>query len=351
MSSEFSLIERFTRAFPQAQVEVGIGDDCAVLAPSRGSLCLTTDTLVEGVHFTRAAFLAEDVGHKALAVNLSDLASMGAVPKGFLCALTLPPWLDERYLAGVAKGMAALSRRTGAQLLGGNLSRGQELSLTLTALGEVPPGKALTRTGACPGDRLYVSGTLGDARLGLSMLPGRRARAKLARSGAVRRQLRPEPRLKLGLLARRFAAAAIDLSDGLVQDLGHLCRASKVGARLRAGDLPLSAELRRAHGSAAYLWALRGGEDYELLLAIGGRRVSSFERACASAHQKVTCIGEVVAAPGVQILGASGARLPNRDLKGFDHFVPPRGLGRSASGRLRSASKEAHQIDPQRAAE
>lgn len=259
MPGEFDLIQRFLACFPRARVPVGPGDDCAVLAPSKRALCVTTDAVVEDVHFTRATFSPADIGHKALAVNLSDLAAMGAVPRWFVCALALPRDFPPRELSALGRGMAALAKAHRISLVGGNFTSAREVSVTLTVTGELshPP---LLRTGARPGDLLYVSGTLGDARLGLQQL-----QAGVRRGAAVKRQRRPEPRIALGQVAARFASAGMDVSDGLAQDLGHLCAASRVGVALDLERLPLSPAVRSALGPEG---ALQGGEDYELLLAV-----------------------------------------------------------------------------------
>ncbi len=318
---EFERIAAFVKRFPRATVPVGIGDDCAVLRPPpRQELCVTTDSLVEDVHFTRGTFRPEDIGHKALAVNLSDLAAMGARPAWFVCALELPPWVDDAALAGIARGMSRLAKQTGIALVGGNLSRAKKLSLTLTVSGEVPRGKALLRSGARPGDLLYVSGTLGDARLGLELLRRPRHRSTEPHPGGpLRRQRRPEPRLELGLLARAHASAAIDLSDGLVQDLSHLCEASKVGVRVDLKRLPISRALREHAGVEAPLWAARGGEDYELLLAVPPRRAARFEQACRLARQEITSIGALTRQRDVVLVGPEGHLVTS--VRGFDHFA------------------------------
>ena len=235
MRGEFSLIERFLSLFPRARVPVGPGDDCAVLAPTRGALCVTTDAVVEDVHFTRAAFSSEDIGHKALAVNLSDLAAMGATPRWFVCALALPRDFPERELRGLARGMSALAREHRIALVGGNFSSARELSITITAAGELqrPRGDSLGRTARPP--PLYVrSAGRGAARVDRTSQAGKR------RSPAILRQRRPIPRVALGRLAARFASAGMDISDGLAQDLGHLCEASRVGAEVELAHLPLS---------------------------------------------------------------------------------------------------------------
>ncbi|QRK09974.1 thiamine-phosphate kinase [Archangium violaceum] len=315
-AGEFTLIDLFLSHFPRARVPVGPGDDCAVLGPSRGAQCITTDAVVEDVHFTRAWFSPEDIGHKALAVNLSDLASMGAVPRWFVCALSLPRDFPRRELLGIARGMSALAREHGISLVGGNFSSARELSITITAAGELLPGTApITRAGGRPGDVLYVSGTLGDARLGLQQL-----QAGQRRSAAILRQKRPVPKVELGRLAARFASAGLDLSDGLAQDLGHLCTASRVSAELELERLPLSRSVRASLGAEG---ALAGGEDYELLLAVPPERTSAFERACLRVEEPLTRIGSLTQGQPGHIRDASGRslRLP----AGFDHF---RGGGR-----------------------
>ncbi|RKG86135.1 thiamine-phosphate kinase [Corallococcus sp. CA049B] len=313
MPGEFDLIQRFLACFPRARVPVGPGDDCAVLAPFKGALCVTTDAVVEDVHFTRAAFSAADIGHKALAVNLSDLAAMGATPRWFVCALALPRDFPARELSALGRGMAALAKAHRIMLVGGNFTSAREVSVTLTVTGELSRAP-ITRAGARPGDLLYVSGTLGDARLGLQQLqagvPG------IHRSAAVRRQRRPEPRIALGKLAARFASAGMDVSDGLAQDLGHLCAASRVGVELELDRLPLSPAVRAALGPEG---ALRGGEDYELLLAVPPSRMQAFERACARAGQEVTRVGVLTRERTLRIRDAGGHVLTPP--AGFDHFA------------------------------
>ncbi|WP_224361648.1 thiamine-phosphate kinase [Hyalangium versicolor] len=309
MRGEFSLIDQFLGAFPRARVPVGPGDDCAVLAPSRGSLCVTTDAVVEDVHFTRAHFSPEDIGHKALAVNLSDLAAMGATPRWFLCALALPKDFSERELLRVARGMSALAREHRIALVGGNFTSARELSITITAAGELQR-PALTRGGGRPGDLLYVSGTLGDARLGLIQL-----QAGQRRGPAILRQRRPVPRVALGRLASRFASAGMDVSDGLAQDLGHLCEASRVGAEVELTHLPMSRAVRVALGAEG---ALAGGEDYELLLAVPSGSTLAFERACARAGESVTCIGKLTRERHRVLKDATGRLIAPPP--GFDHF-------------------------------
>lgn len=313
-SPEFSLIARFASAFASPPPPKGPGDDCAVLPALREEWCVTVDAVVEGVHFSLPHFTFEDVGHKALAVNLSDLAAMGARPRWFLCALAIPKKLGNRPVMAMAHGMRALARMHDITLVGGNVTASRQLSITIAAGGEVARGAALTRSGARPGDRLYVSGTLGGARLGLSLL------RQGVRSPAVARQLRPSPRIRLGLLSVRYARAAIDLSDGFSQDLRQLCRASRTGARIEIERLPVSRELRARAGSdrRAARWALAGGEDYELLLAVPPHRSAAFERACARAGEQVRDVGAMTRGSRVAFF-AGGHAIPAP--LGYDHLA------------------------------
>jgi thiamine-monophosphate kinase len=312
---EFELIARFARPAPRsgAGVALGIGDDAAVLRLPRGrDLVATVDAVVEGVHFD-GRFAPEDVGWKALAVSLSDLAAMGARPLWALCALAAPGSADPGRLARAGRGLAACARRFGVALAGGNLTRAACLSLTVTALGAVRPGRALRRAGARPGDLLVVSGALGGAAWG---------RRRGAPPEAVRRQRRPEPRLALGRALAGVASACIDLSDGLLQDLGHLCRASGVGAEVWLSDLPLAAGLPEAARGRADLEALAlgGGEDYELLAAVPPGRL---DRALALSRRlrvPLQVAGIVTAGRGAVARGLGGERLRPRS-GGWDHLA------------------------------
>jgi thiamine-monophosphate kinase len=317
---EFQLIERFTRPFLAGRgVRVGIGDDAAVLRPPPGhDLVLTVDAVVEGVHFDRA-FSPEEVGWKALAVNLSDLAAMGARPLWALVALATPPAADLRWLERVGRGMARCARRHRTSVVGGNVTAAAEVSLTLTVAGVVRRGRALLRSGARAGDLLVVSGTLGDAALGLR--PG-------AARALRRRQRRPVPRLALGQGAVGIARAAIDVSDGLLQDLGHLCDASGKGARVDLDRLPLSRGYRAATTGRTdpHEEALSGGEDYELLLAVPPARLAALEQAARRARTPVTVIGEIEAQAGIRVVkGGGGLYRPIR--AGHDHLRSGRVVG------------------------
>ncbi len=322
--TEFELIARFSRPAPRsgAGVVLGIGDDAALLRPPPGAdLAVTVDAVVDGVHFG-AGFAPEDVGWKALAVNLSDLAAMGARPLWALCALAVPPDADERRLLGVGRGLAACARRFGVALAGGNVTRAAELSLTVTAVGTVGRGRALRRAGARPGDALVVSGTLGDAALGL-----RRG----APAAAVRRQRRPEPRVALGQALVGVASACIDVSDGFLQDLDHLCRASGVGAEVSAQHLPTSRAFDRARlpeGVRLDL-LLGGGEDYELLAAVPPGRLGRALEAAARVGAPLRYAGDLVRGSRVRVRDLRGKVFRPRR-RGHDHLA--RGYRRNPLG-------------------
>lgn len=310
---EFEIIALFTRAVPVAGrgVVVGPGDDAAVLRTAPGEdLVATVDAVVADVHFDRRA-TPSDVGWKALAVNLSDLAAMGARPVAALVALGLPRGTPAPMLRGIARGLGACARAHRIPVVGGNVTRADALSLTVTALGAVPAGRAVLRSGARPGDVVAVTGTVGDAALGLR---------QGAAPALARRQRRPTPRVAAGLALAGLVRAAIDVSDGLVQDLGHLCRASGVGARIGLTDLPLSPAYRRAARALADPWgpALGGGEDYELVVALSPPLLPAARAAAARAGAPLTAIGRFVRARGVQVVGPRGE--PVSPPPGHDHL-------------------------------
>jgi thiamine-monophosphate kinase len=318
--NEDELIARYFagRGPARDDVALGIGDDAALLrVPAGTELVSAVDALVAGVHFFPGA-AAGDVGHRALAVNLSDLAAMGARPAWGLLALVLPT-ADETWLAGFSAGLFELAARHDVALVGGDTNRGP-LCVCLQLHGHVPSGAALRRGGARPGDEVWVSGTLGDAAAGLVLERDGATGADAAAAAHVRaRFLRPEPRVAEGISLRGIASAAIDVSDGLVRDAGRLADASGAGIELDAGLLPLSGALRALHDDTRARWlALGGGDDYELLFAVPPARAAALARATEAWPVPCARIGRVVAGSGVRV-HLDGADLPV-GTPGFRHF-------------------------------
>lgn len=326
---EFDLIARyFQRAESQGprHAVVPNGDDCAVIAPAAGmQLAVSTDTMVEGRHFLSTVDPAR-LGHKALAVNLSDLAACGAQPLAFTLALTLPR-VDEAWLAGFSSGLLALADEHGCELIGGDTTAGP-LAIGITVMGEVPPGQALLRSGARPGDELWVSGWPGEARLALEAFRGTLAPPLDGEAfEAVRlRMERPTPRVALGLALRGLATSAIDVSDGLLGDLGHVLRRSRVGAAIALGALPISAWLAARPPAQQHDCVLAGGDDYELLFTAPATRHADVQAAGQASGVPVHRIGLVQADAGLRLRdgawgaeGPQGAGIANR-WTSFDHF-------------------------------
>lgn len=322
---EFDLIARyFTR--PVRHAALGVGDDCALLAPRPGmQLAISSDMLVEGRHFF-ADVDPEALGHKALAVNLSDLAACGARPLAFTLALALPR-VDEAWLAGFSKGLLALADAHGCELVGGDTTQGP-LNICITVFGEVPAGQALLRSGARAGDDIYVSGTLGDARLALEALLGHIHLPDELLAPARQRLERPTPRVALGLALRGIASSAMDVSDGLLGDFGHILKASGVGACIRtdetikliaAGAFPSSAK-GQFDQKLLQQCTLAGGDDYELLFTAPPQHRAAVAEAAAQSETPVTRIGQVEAAPGLRLVDAQGMPVENR-FASFDHFA------------------------------
>lgn len=322
---EFDLIARyFTR--PVRHAALGVGDDCALLAPRPGmQLAISSDMLVEGRHFF-ADVDPEALGHKALAVNLSDLAACGARPLAFTLALALPR-VDEAWLAGFSKGLLALADEYGCELVGGDTTQGP-LNICITVFGEVPAGQALLRSGARAGDDIYVSGTLGDARLALDALLGHIHLPDELLAQARQRLERPTPRVALGLALRGIASSAMDVSDGLLGDFGHILKASGVGACIRA-DETIKLIAAGAYPSSAtgqfdqkllHQCTLAGGDDYELLFTAPPQHRAAVAEAAAQSRTPVTRIGQVEAAPGLRLVDAQGMPVENR-FASFDHFA------------------------------
>jgi thiamine-monophosphate kinase len=314
---EFDLIARhFSR--PARRAVLGVGDDCALLQPAPGrQLAVSSDMLVEGRHFLSTVAPA-DLGHKALAVNLSDLAACGATPLAFTLALAMPR-ADEAFLAGLAEGLYALAARHDIDLVGGDTTAGP-LTLCITAIGELPAGQALRRDGARAGDTLWVSGTLGDARLALEGFRGQVVLDGHAFAAVRRAMERPEPRIALGQALRGLASSAIDLSDGMLGDLGHVLRASRLGATLEPAALPRSGALAAMPAALQRLCTLEGGDDYELLFSAPADAEPAVRAAGRDAGVAVTPIGRLEAAPGLRLLEADG-RVQTVEPRGFDHFT------------------------------
>lgn len=320
---EFDLIDAIRARVGSARDDVvlGIGDDAALTRVPQGrQLVACVDTLVAGVHFPHGT-APEDLGWKALAVNLSDLAAMGAAPAWALLALTLPD-ADPAFVAAFADGFAALARAHDVALIGGDTTQGP-LSITVTALGTVPAGEALKRAGARVGDMLFVTGTLGDAagalRLG-NRGPGAGDRNPAA-STLLEKLNRPEPRVTAGLALRGIATACIDVSDGLLADLRHVCVASGVGAELEVAALPVSSALATTFDAATCReLVLAGGDDYELCFTVAADRASATTAALAKAGSGATRIGRIVAGSGVRVLDSTGQEIATPHA-GWEHFA------------------------------
>lgn len=315
---EFDLIDRYFRR-PVQHAALGIGDDCALLRLTPGQqLAVSTDLLVEGRHFLSTVDPAR-LGHKALAVNLSDLAACAARPLAFTLSLSMPR-ADEAFLAPFARGLLALADAHHIELVGGDTTAGP-LTIGITVMGEVPPGLALLRSGAREGDELWVSGTLGDARLALEVFRG-----QVACPGQGFDELRqamelPQPRVALGLALRGLASAAIDLSDGLLGDLGHVLRASGLGAELQLAALPCSPLLAAQDEALRRTCLLAGGDDYELLFCAPAAQHQAVLAAAAQAGVPVHRIGRMQpAAAGLQVRDAAGQLLDLGHWSSFDHF-------------------------------
>jgi thiamine-monophosphate kinase len=321
MAGEFELIARhFTRAgrSPAPDVVLGVGDDCALLAPAPGQLlAVSTDVLVEGRHFL-STVAPERLGHKALAVNLSDLAACGAAPLAFTLSLSLPRG-DDDFVAGLARGLFALADAHGIALVGGDTTAGP-LTIGITVMGQVPPGQALLRSGARAGDRLWVSSRLGDARLALEVFRGSVALPGEAFEAVRRAMELPQPRVALGLALRGVATAAIDLSDGLVGDLGHVLARSGAGATVAVDRIPRSPILAAQPIALQHTCVLAGGDDYELLFTAPQAQDEAVRAAGARVGVAVAPIGRIEAEPGLRLVDDAGRPVAFAE-RGFDHFA------------------------------
>lgn len=318
---EFDLIARYFDRFKSVRrdVQLGIGDDCALLTvPEKQLLAISTDTLVSGIHFL-ADIDPADLGYKALAVNLSDLAAMGADPAWLSLALTLPQ-VNEEWLKAFSDSLFEQMNYYGMQLIGGDTTRGP-LSMTLTIHGLIPAGRALTRSGARIGDWIYVTGTLGDSAAGLAILQDRLQVAdRVSHDYLLARHLRPQPRVLQGQALRDLASSAIDLSDGLISDLRHVLNASECGARIELDELPMSQTLTsNTDADQALRWALTGGEDYELCFTVPEINRGALEVALSHLGADYTCIGQI----GPQSEGMKFYREQQEvelPWSGYDHF-------------------------------
>ncbi len=317
MAGEFELIARhFTR--PVQRAALGVGDDCALLRLAPGmQLAVSSDMLVEGRHFL-STVAPERLGHKALAVNLSDLAACGAEPLAFTLALALPR-ADEAFLAPLARGMLALADAFGVELVGGDTTAGP-LNLCLTVFGQVGAGQALLRSGAVVGDDLWVSGELGDARLALEVFRGSLVLPGEAFETVRRAMELPQPRVALGQALRGIASSAIDLSDGLVGDLGHVLQRSGVGGVVQVDELPRSATLAAQPEAVQHLCLLAGGDDYELLFTAAEQQRAAVQAAASRSGVRVTRIGRIEPGQALRLVDRHGVGLTQR-FSGFDHFA------------------------------
>jgi len=317
---EFELIKHFftKQKVKRKDVVRGIGDDCAVLAPIfNQNIVVTTDTLVAGVHFPLDTS-PRAIGHKAVAVNLSDIAAMGAKPSWLSLAITLPD-IDETWLLEFCEGVFELCEFYNVELIGGDTTQGP-LSITITAQGLTPEGSYLSRSGAKSGDWLYVTGELGDAALALQQITGK-VDLESQFIDVIRNKLDyPKPRVLAGQTLREYASSAIDLSDGLISDLGHICQASNVGANVVLDALPLSTIMRDSLlADDAITLALSGGDDYELLFTVSEDNKVGMETAMSHAGTPVTCIGQLNASQTIS------TTLNNKPIPintaGFEHFT------------------------------
>lgn len=313
--SEFDLIRRyFTR--PTPGVTLGVGDDAALLRVDEGmELAVSTDMLVSGTHFFPDADPVL-LGHKTLAVNISDLAAMGAAPRWATLALSLPS-VDEAWLEKFSQGFFALAERHGVELIGGDTTRGP-LNLSVTIMGEVPRGAALRRDGAQAGDDIWVSGSLGEAALALAHLQGRIVLPPEVFAACAKRLHQPQPRVALGLALRGIANSAIDVSDGLLADLGHILERSQVGAEIEYAELPCGV---LNHGELiAQRCILAGGDDYELCFTAPSAHREKISAISATLALPLTRIGSITAGKGCTVRAADGSAMQIEE-QGYDHFA------------------------------
>jgi thiamine-monophosphate kinase len=322
MLSEFDLIQRYFAHHSPADelLALGIGDDCALIRPTPGmQLAISSDMLVSGRHFFPDAD-PRLLGHKCLAVNLSDLAAMGARPVGFTLSLSLPE-ADPVWLEGFAQGLLTLASEHQCRLIGGDTTKGP-LNICITIFGEVPPGQALRRDAACAGDDIWVSGTLGDARLALAAYWKEIEIDAASHQQAASRMHQPTPRIALGLALRGIAHAALDISDGLTGDLSHILKHSQVGASLWVDELPAGPVLTLQEPELRRRFCLSGGDDYELCFTAPASAREQVQAAAVASQTPVTRIGIIEAESGLRFYDKDRQRI-DLQLSSFDHFSSP----------------------------
>ncbi len=320
IDTEFDLIRHYfnQQRFQRQDVVLGIGDDAAILSvPADHQLVVTTDTSLAGVHFLEIAD-PHAIAYKSLASNLSDLAAMGATPTWCSLALTLPS-IDEQWLARFCDGLFSLANQYDLQLIGGDTTKGP-LSITFTLHGVVPTGKALRRDGASVGDYIYVTGHLGDSAAGLTHILSNTSEYSPEATSLIAAHYYPTPRIEAGILLRDLASAALDISDGLIADLGHILKASQLGARIDVHDLPISECLLKTaeNQEAAKVLALTSGEEYELCFTLPPEKKAKTEATLMHSAIPFSCIGRLTDEKGIVLMNKS--KVLNWELSGWDHF-------------------------------
>ena len=328
---EFGFIRSIQDAchFPSSKLIKGIGDDCAVIGPYGDRVFLiTTDLLLEDVHFILNKIPPEHLGEKAVNVNLSDIAAMGGTPRHLFVSLAIPKQMSAKTMLAIYDGIKTACRRHNVNILGGDTSASPDrLMINVTVVGESHEKEVLYRSGAQPGDSIYITGTIGDSAAGLKLIMEEASAPEPLAAALIEAHNRPSPFLKTGrTVARsRLASAMIDLSDGLASDLWHICESSHVGARLIQSALPLSDELRKMaeiNTLDPYILALSGGEDYRLLITVPKENTDPFQRMIVKSDKcPISCVGEITGDNGIEIILPNGTKTL-LDVTGFDHFLP-----------------------------
>ena len=316
---EFDLIKKYftEQLIKRKDVVLGVGDDCAILKPTEGQqIAVTTDTLVSGVHFP-VDTSPRAIGHKSVVVNLSDLAAMGAEPAWISLAITLPN-ADEAWIAEFCAGVFDVCEYYNVQLIGGDTTQGP-LSVTITAQGLLPNDKYITRSGAKPGDWLYVTGELGGAAIGLQHIQNKVSLTPAQQEAALQRLNFPKPRILAGQAIRGYASSAIDLSDGLISDIAHICKSSKVGANIVLENLPVADYCLDVLGvDKARELALKGGDDYELLFTVSENNKVAMETSIGNTRNIITCIGQLN--PSEKLTLTLDSKPVDIHAEGYEHF-------------------------------